>query len=170
MFNDKPTNVQIRTLYSPGFSSFKMSYFKTNLVLGFAPYIGKDDRGFDKYCIKSFLSTSINPEGAAFFYTQASRILDCRHSVEQVEVVLPCNKGASLTFTYKLDESNQMSAYMSINKNNEAIQFRFPTTEYQDNIDGQWVTKLMQTGLRTFALILGCYLAGKAANRYKWTL
>jgi len=164
--NDKPTNVQIRTLYAPGYSSIMLSYFKTNLVFSFAPYVGKDNRGVDQYCIKSFLSTSINPAGAAFFYMQASRILDCRHSGGQVEVVLPCNNGASLTFEYKPDENNQMSAYITINKNNDAIRFRFPTTEYQDNVDGQWVTNLMQTGLGTFALILGCYLAGKAANSH----
>ena len=59
-----------------------------------------------------------------------------------------------------------MSACMTINKNNRAILFRFPTTEYQENIDGQWFTKLMQTGLGTFATILGCYLAGNAANSH----
>ena len=166
MYNDKPTNIKIRTLYAPGFSNLMMSYFKTNLVLSFAPYIGKDNRGFDQYDNKAFLSTSINPEGAAFFYIQASQILDCKHSREQVEVELPCNNGASLTFKYKPDEKNQMSACMTINKNNRAILFRFPTTEYQENIDGQWFTKLMQTGLGTFAMVLGCYLAGKAANNY----
>ena len=70
MYNDnKPTNLQIRTLYAPGFSSLMMSYFKTNLVLNFVPYIGKDNRGFDTYCKAKFLSTSINSEGVAFFYT-----------------------------------------------------------------------------------------------------
>ena len=166
MNNDKPTNIQIRTLYAPGFSSLMLSYFKTNLVLSFAPYIGKDNRGFDEYCKKSFLSTSINIEGAAFFYKQASRIIDCRHSEELVEIDFPCNKGASLIFEYKPDENNQMSAFLTINKNNQAIKFRFSTTEYQDNVDGQWVTNIMQTGLVTFALILGCYLAGKAANSH----
>jgi len=143
-----------------------MSYFKTNLVLGFTPYIGKDNLGFDQYCKKSFHSTSINSEGAAFFYVQASRILDDRYSGEQVEVVLQCNNSASLTFEYKPDENNQMSAFMTINKNNETIRFRFKTTEYQENVDGQCVTKYMHTGLGTFALVLGCYLAGKAASNY----
>jgi hypothetical protein len=80
--------------------------------------------------MKTHLSTSVNPEGAAFFHIHATRILDGKYSEEQVEVVLPCNNGASLTFEYKPDENNQMSAYMTINKNNEAIRFRFPTTEY----------------------------------------
>ena len=167
MYNDdKPANIQIRTLYAPGYSSLMMSYFKTNLVLGFTPYIGKDNLGFSQYCKKTFFSTSINPEGAAFFYMQASRILDCRHSGEQVEVVLPCNNNTILTFEYKPDENNQMSAFMTINKNNVVTPFKFKTTEYQENVDGQWVTKYMHTGLGTFALILGCYLAGKAANSH----
>ena len=166
MYNDKPTNVQIRTLYAPGFSYLMLSYFKASLVLSFTPFIGKDNLGFSQYCKKTFLSTSVNPDGAAFFYMHASRILDCRHSWEQVEVVLPCNNNTTLTFEYKRDENNQMSAFMTINKNSKAIRFRFPTKEYQENVDGQWVTNLMQTGLGTFALILGCYLAGKAANSY----
>jgi len=143
-----------------------MSYFKTNLVLGFTPYIGKDNLGLSQYCNKSFQSTSINPERAAFLYMQASRILDCRHSGEQVEAVIPCNNGASLTFQYKPDENNQMSAFITINKNNVDIPFKFKTTEYQENVGGQWVKKYMHTGLGTFALILGCYLAGKAANSH----
>jgi hypothetical protein len=53
---------------------------------------------------------------------------------------------------------------MIINKNNQTIPFKFPTTEYSEKIDGQDVTSVMQTSLSIFALILGCYIAGIAAN------
>jgi hypothetical protein len=164
MENTNSANIPIRTLYTPGFSSLAMSYFKTNLIFSFAPYIGKDDQELDKYCKKSFLSTSVNPDRAAFFYVQASRIIDGKNPEEQIEAVLPCYNGTTLTFAYKPNENNQMVAYLVINKNNEMISFKFQTTEYADNIDGQMVTKIVQTGLITFHLILGCYLAGSAVS------
>ena len=97
---------------------------------------------------------------------QASRILDGQNSDEPIEVVLPCNNGTSLIFEYKPDQNNQMSAYLTINKNNETIRFRFKTTEYEETVNGQTVTKVMQTDLSIFTLILGCYLLGKAIIRH----
>jgi hypothetical protein len=164
MNDNAPTNVQIKALYAPGYSYLTMSYFCTNLTLSFAPWLSRDNIGRNEYDIKAFLSTSINHERAAFFYTQASRILDGKNTGEPVEVTIPCNKGATLTFEYKPDENNQMSAYMIINKNNQTIPFKFPTTEYSEKIDGQDVTSVMQTSLSIFTTILGCYIAGIAAN------
>ena len=163
MYNDKPTNGQIRTIYAPGYSYLMLSYFRTNLTLNFVPYIGQDNTGKSEYCNNTHLSTSINHEGAAFFYLQATSILDGKDTGKQIETVLPCNNGTTLTFEYKPGENNQMNAYIAINKNNQTILFRFPTTEYQEIVDGQTVTKVMQTGLGTFALILVCYIAGRAA-------
>jgi hypothetical protein len=161
MINDKPANTQIRTLYSIGYSSLMLSYFKTNLVLSFVPYVGKDDRGFNAYSKNEFLSTSINHDGAAFFYMQAAQLLNGKDLDKPLEVSLPCNNGASLTFVYKPDEKN---VYLTINKNDMSIPFMFQTTRYVEKVDGQWVPVVMQTGLGTFAMVLGCYIVGKAAN------
>jgi hypothetical protein len=95
---------------------------------------------------------------------QASQILEGKNSGEPVNVTIPCSRGASLNFEYKLDVNNQMSAFLTIDKDNKKILFRFPTTEYDEKIDGQNVTSVMQTGLGIFAMILGCYIAGIAAN------
>jgi len=165
MYN-KPTNTFLRTLYSPGFSSLTLSYYLANITLKFIPYIGKDNTGLSKYCDKTFLSISINPDGASFFYMIASKIIDGKELDKPIETVLPCLNGTTLTFEYKPDEKNLMAAYLVIDKNNQTIRFKFPSMEYQDLVDGQLVTKVAQTGLGTFALILGCYLAGKAANNY----
>jgi hypothetical protein len=80
-----------------------------------------------------------------------------------LEVTLPCNNGASLTFAYKPDEK---SVYLTINKNDMSIPFMFHTTRYDEKVDGQWIPVVMQTDLGKFAMVLGCYLVGKAANNY----
>ena len=163
MYINKPANAQSRKIYAPGYSSLAMSYYLTNLTLNFVPWLSTDSTGRSEYCKQTHLSTSLNPDGAAFFYLQASRILDGKDSGELVEVVLPCSNGTTLTFEYKPDGNNQMSTFLTINKNNITIPFRFPSIEYQEKVDGQMITKVMQTGLGTFALILGCYLTGTAA-------
>jgi hypothetical protein len=164
--NNAPTNSQIRIIYAPGYSYLVMSYFRRNLVLNFVPWLSKNHLGKDEYSKEVFLSTSIYHDSAAFFYLQASRILDGKDSGEPIEVVLPCNNDTTLTFEYRPDENNQMSTYLTINKNNQTIPFRFPTTEYQEKVDGQMVTTVMQTGLGIFSLILGCYITGSAADLY----
>ena len=165
MYNSRQSeNTYIKILYSPGFSMLRMSYYKTNLILNFIPSIDKDYQGVIGYNKNSFLSTSINPEKAAFFYMQTSRIIDGIDSEKSIETVLPCNNGTTLTFEYKPDEDNQMRTYLTINKNNMTIPFRFPVIEYYENVDGQTIKTVMQAGLVTFSLILGCYLAGSAVD------
>ena len=109
--SDKPTNVQIKSLYSPGYSSLMMSYFRRYLTLDFALYTGKDDNGFDQYSREIRPSTSLDPDGAAFFYMQAYRILEGKVPEEQpIEVVLHCRNDTKLTFAYRPDENNQMGS------------------------------------------------------------
>jgi hypothetical protein len=163
--NNEQKNVPIRTLYAPNYSCLIMSYFKASLVLNFRPYVGQDQQGFDQYSDGVHLSTSLNPDGASFFYMQACQILDGKVSGEPIEAVFTCKNDTTLVFEYKPDENKQMIAYLTINKNNRTIRFRFATVEYDGKTeDGREFTAVIQTGLGIFAVVLGCYIAGSAAN------
>jgi len=145
MNNNNSENTKIKTLYAPGFSSLTMSYFKSNLVLKFIPYIGENNQGIDQYSKNVFYNTSLNPTRAAFFFNQASRILDGKAN-EPIDVVLPCNSGTNLTFEYKPDQNNNnpMTVYLTIDKNNVTVPFRFETIEYFINVEGQMVTSIIK--------------------------
>lgn len=156
------SNTYIRTLYSSGFSFLMMSFFKTNLTFNFAPYLGKDNVGRSQYSKTEFLSTTVNYEGAAALYMTAMPILEGNES--QMELVLPCSNQATLIFEYKLDQNNQMSAYLLINKNNSTMTFRFGTMQYKVKENGQVITKVVQSGLGAFAETLDGYLTGIGAD------
>ena len=162
--NNKSANVFIRSLYSQGYSSLVMSFFKTKLTLCLTPYLGEDNRGLSQYCKKTFLSTTINHEGASFFYLTAMSILNGKDSENQVEAVLSCSNNTSIILEYKPDQSNQMSAYLVISKNNQSIPFRFSIHQYRVSENGRVVTKVIQTGLGVFAGVLEGYLAGIGAD------
>jgi hypothetical protein len=165
MYNNKPTNTFIRNIFSPGFSALTMSFFNTYLTLCFNAYIGKDNNGFDQYCKKTFLSTSIRYEGAAFFWLIAMPIQEGKQE-KQINAVFRCGKNASLLFEYKPDENNQMAAYLTINKNNETIPFKFPTHEYNVKENGQVATKVVQHGLASFVSVMDGYLTGVGADNH----
>lgn len=155
-------NTYIRTLYSPGFSSLMMSFFKTNLTLNFIPYLGKNNVGLSQYSKTEFLSTTVNYEGAAALYLAAMPILDGNGS--QMELVLPCSNNTVLILEHKPDQDNQMSTYLLISKNNRMIPLRFGTIQYRVKENGQMVTKVIQSGLGGFVKTLEAYLTGIGAN------
>lgn len=156
------TNLYVRALYSVGFSSLLMSFFKTNLVFRFIPYDGVDNKGLPKLNRTMFLSTSVNYDSAAFLYLAAMSILDGKE--EEIEAVLQCSNNTTLLFEYKPDENNQMASYLVINKNNQTIPFRFLTHQFQVRENGRWVTKVVQSGLGVFAKVLNGYLTGIGAD------
>ena len=129
--NQKSANTKIQTLYAPGFSYLAMSLYMTKFVFNFVPWLSQDNTGRSQYSKDIHLSTTITPEVVAYFYTQATSILDGT-AEKEIEAVLPCKNDATLFFQYKPDENNQMSAYLTINKDNKTISFRFPTIEYEE--------------------------------------
>jgi len=143
-----------------------MSFYQADLTLSFRPYIGKDYRGLSNYCHKTFLSMAITYEGAALFFITAMRIIDGRDSDKQIQAMFTRVNGATLTFEYKPDENNQMTAYLVIDKNNLVIPFRFSTHTYQVKENGQMVTKIMQSGLIAFVKVLEGYLTGVGSDNH----
>jgi len=166
MYKNKPVNTVIRFLYSPGYSSLRLSLYAYNLVFSFSPHIGKDNRGFDKYCTKRFSSTSVNYESASFFYQTAMSIITGENSNKEILAVLQCSNNTTLTFEYKPNQNNQMCAHLAIAKNNEVYHFLFPTHQYQVKENGQTVTKVIQSGLGVFAKTLDGYLTGIGADNH----
>jgi hypothetical protein len=153
----------IRSFYAPGYSSMTLTYFNTYLSLRFYQYDGKNDIGLSHYDLKNGMTATVNYEGASFLYLAAMSILEGRNSEKGMRAVLPCNK-AALIFEYKSDQDNQMAAYLTIEKNNQSILFKFKTHQVQDNENGQMITRVIQSGLGAFAMMLEGYLTGIGAD------
>lgn len=164
MKNGKLVNTYIRTLYSEGFSSIMISFFNANLTFSFAPCIGKNHIGFDQLDTKKSLRTTLNYEMASFLYLVATSVIDGKYAEQQISAVLECNNHTTLIFEYKPDQYNQMDSYLTINKNNETTSFKFKTHIYRVKENGQMITKIIQSGLGSFAKTLDGYLTGINAD------
>ena len=166
MYNSNSENTEIATLYAPGFSYLRMSYFRTYLTLDFAQWLNRDNTGKDYYCKKTRESTTVNHVGAKGFYQLAKSIIDGSGAGKQVDIVLSCKRGADLIFEYKPESDGQMMAYLTINKDNLPIRLWFPLNQYDEiNENGQKVTKVIQRGLGTFAKTMYGYLTRMDANQ-----
>ena len=141
-----------------------MSFYNTNLSLCFCRYIGKNNAGLSQYDTNNLVTTTINYEGASLLYQIAISILNGKNSENEIKAVLQCNN-AALIFDY-VSEGSQMVAYLSIDKNNQSITFRFSTHTYQVKNDGQLITKVVQSALGAFAKTVEGYLTGVGADRH----
>jgi hypothetical protein len=92
-------------------------------------------------------------------------ILSDKNSEIERLAALPCNN-ATLTLAYKREENNQMRAYMTIEKSNQSITFKFSIHTFQEKKDGQIITKVIQSGLGAFAATIEGYLTGIGAGRH----
>ena len=161
----KAVGTYIRTLYSKGFSSLMMSFYNTNLSFCFARYTGDNNAGLSQYDKKNLVTTTINYEGASLLHLLTMSILNDMNSEKEIKAMVSCNN-AALIFEYSPDQNNQMGAYLTIDKNQQSITFRFPTHTYQIKTDGQMVTKVIQSGLGVFVRTIEGYLAGVGADRH----
>ena len=168
MYNkhNKPQNIKIRTLVSPGMSYLALSYFGQYLTLKLVPYIGKDAVGRDQYSKDKFISTTLSYEGAAYFYEVAVSIITGAETDKQLPATLPCKRDATLTLEYKPDENNQLTAYLVGNKNGETITFIFKTRQIQKWLDDQPVTQVIQADLEEFAMVLYGYIQSSPYAEY----
>ena len=164
--NTGAVNTFIRRVVSPGYSVLTLSLYRLNLVLKLRPVIGKDKRGFDIYCRDTFISTSLDYDGATVFHQTAMSIYKGNEPENQLELTMPSGNNATVTLAYKPDEANQMTAYLVLSKNNITIPFRFATCQYQTCVDGKWITKVCQAGLGAFAMVLEGYLRGIGADNH----
>ena len=82
------------------------------------------------------MTTTVNPDGASYLYLNAMPIIRDINPENEVKAVLDCYN-AALIFEYKRDQDNQMVAYLTIDKNNQSITFRFKTHTYQEKVNGR---------------------------------
>jgi hypothetical protein len=149
----------MRNFYAPGYSSMTLSFFNWNLSLRFYRYSGKDKDGFDRYDLKNGITTTVNYENASYLHQTAMLILKGINTEKEIKAELPCYN-ATIILEWKPDHDNQMAAYLSIEKNDQSISFRFRTHTVKVMENGQMVTKVIQSGLGAFAMTLESYLNG----------
>ena len=158
-------NTIIRMLYSPGYSALTMSLYKLNLTLSFAPFLKRENNNHDKYCFKSFQSTSIGHNEAAFLYLATLPIIDGKAYDKQIEAELSCNNNTRLIFEQK-QEDGQMYSYLTIEKNNRTIPFLFPTRAVLACRDDKIVNVPFKIGLCVFNKTLNGYLTGIGMDKH----
>ena len=157
----------VRILRSPGYSSLLIFYYGERLTFSFAPYLGEDYKGHHQYSQSEFLRTTFDYEAAVCLYLIAKSISDGKDPENQRHFVRNIYN-MTLTFEYRPDENNEMSAYLTIaNKdNNKTIQFKFETHPYKVMEKGQMVEKVIQSGVGVLVKTLNGYLSGIGANNH----
>lgn len=152
-------NIYIRNLYAPGFSLITLSFYKTNLSISYAPWIGENEIGLHRYDTKNYVSTTINDENVAALYSLTQQILNGTMK-NPCQYVIQCNKQAVILFEYDLEKTQ-----LNIEKNGEKIPFIFTVHKYKEKVNGKVVEKTIQTGLIVFAEVLHTYMSAVAADR-----
>lgn len=151
-------SVYIRNLYSPGFSYFRLSFYKTNLSISFSPWLREDKLGRSVYDKKSVVTT-VSDENAATLHFLVKRIAEQELSTP-VQFVIPCNNDTSLTFEFDGER-----ARLTIEKKKEKVPFEFGVHRYKIKENGTVVEKVVQSGLLAFQKMLTAYLVAIAADR-----
>lgn len=152
-------NTVIRSLYSPGFTSMMLSFYRTNLAIAFTPWISKDKTGRDRYDTKNFTSTTISDESAAALYFLSTQIIQGT-VVDPLQYVIQGNKNSTLLF-----ESEAGKTFLTLEKGKDRIVFEFPVHEYRVREDGKIATKTIPAGLIAFAEVLQSYLSAVLSDR-----
>lgn len=83
-----------------------------------------------------------------------------------MEFMLPCNHDTYLHFEYKPDENNQMTAYLSIEKNHRTILYKFNVYEYFISPHGRKERIVFHSGLSEFVMALRTYLTSPRTDVY----
>lgn len=154
-------NTYVGDFESPGYSLIRMSYYMIYLTLDFTPWLRWSKSGKSIYDIKSSLSTSIDTDGANYFYQIIMSIIREETSDKVIEAPLSCKNNTTLTLHYQPDEKKQMNAFLTIEKNDQVIAYRFATRLSQNIINNQLVTKVIQVELCNFAVLLIEYLISR---------
>lgn len=158
------TTTQIRNLYSDGMSYMNIKFFNTNLSFSLYPFISKDNLGKSSYDMKNGQVTTVNFEGAAALELTIEDIINGK--IQECNLPIPCAGGASLNLERKLGQNGTMETIFSISKNGVTIPFKFQTMTIQVKENGQIVTKIVESGLKSFLSIVKGYSTGINADRH----
>lgn len=164
--NSKGTSTHIRTLYSEDMAYLTITFYNTNLSFKFVPFMGKDANGKNKYNEGKTVTTTINFEGATLLQQSALEVVNTFGPTDTIMVPIECNNGVRIIFERKLDQNNQMSSWLSIDKNGETVPFKFSSKIININKNGQATTKIIETGVLVLIKIIEGYLTGINASRH----
>lgn len=162
--NQQSTNTQIRDLYSEGISRLNTSFYNTNLSFKFYPFAGKDNTGKNSYDKEKCQNTTVNFEGAAALEIISKLIID--EKIDEVDLPIQCAGGASLNLVRRPAASGGMETVFSITKNGVTIPFVFRTIPVKIKVSGQYTTKILEVGLKSFHDIVDGYLTGINSDRH----
>jgi hypothetical protein len=162
----KGTSTHIRTLYSENLSYLTITFYNTNLSFKFVPFMTKDANGKNKYNEPKSITTTINYEGAALLQYAAMDIIKNINHTDTMRVPVECNNGVRVVLERKLDQNNQMTTWLSIEKNGETVLFKFDTKIIQITKNGQNISQIIESGLLVFIKIIEGYLTGINADRH----
>ena len=98
--------------------------------------------------------TTVTYEGAYGIWKSCYNIL--HGSVEASCLVIPCAGGATLT----LEKKAPGEVFLTINKNNQSISFKFASSTATVKENGLEVVKVVETGLGAFMKMVDGYLTG----------
>jgi hypothetical protein len=165
MSDQKPaTNTNIRNIYSEGLSYINIRFYNFNLSFAFTPFASKNPNGTSQYNSQASISTTVSYDGAHAIYQIATDIINGKEAAKGVLLIVPCVGGTQLILERKPTMSGQMETIFTISKNGTSIPFRFPTHPYQVKENGQMVTRIVESGLGTFAKTILGYLTGVNAD------
>lgn len=159
------TSTQIRNFYSDGMSYMNVKFFNTNLSFQLYPFISKDATGKSSYDMQKGQLTTVNFEGASALQMIAKDILDGK--ITECNLPIPCAAGASINLERKMGPLGTMETIFSITKNGVTIPFKFTTLTIQvKDVNGQFVPKVIEHGLKAFERTIDGYLTGINADRH----
>lgn len=159
------TSTNIRNIYSD-LSYLNMKFYNSNLSFQFHPFVSKDANGKSQYNQQYGLMTTVSFDGAFALHQIAMDIINGKEASKGVLLVIPCASGVQLILERKPNQTGQMETMFLISRNNETIPFKFSTNSYQTNENGQQVTKVVESGLGTFAKTIEGYLTGINSDRH----
>ena len=157
------TSTQIRNMYSDDMSYMNIKFFNLNLSFQLYPFLEKTQDGRSKYDMKNGLQTTVTYEGAAALFKACQDIID--NKVSELTMSIECYE-ATLRLEYKMSATGQYDTVLILSKKNTDIPFKFKTHYYTIKENGQVITKIVPSGLITFAKILDAYMSGINADRH----
>lgn len=158
------TSTQIRNFYSDGISYMNVSFYNIRLSFKFYPYTGKGNDGLSVYDLKNGQNTTVDYEGASALSQIIEDIINGK--IQECDLPIPCAAGATLKLHRGMGNEGKIETVFSINKNGVEIPFVFKTMSYQVKENGQFVTRIIECGLKAFQKVLEGYLTGINADRH----
>lgn len=157
--NKTQTTTQIRSIYSDGISYMNLKFYNTYLSLQFSPFSGKGNTGQNQYDQKKAQVTTVDFARAFGLWKACYDIIF--NGSNTLSIIIQCNQA-----TLHLERKSPGDTWITINKNNETIPFKFESVSVTKEVDGVSTTEIIETGLGAFMKTVEGYLVSINADRH----